>query len=58
VVSFMQDTAKEFHQFYGQCRVIGEAPDIQASRLALCKATKQVLATALDLIGVDAPEQM
>ena len=58
VVSYMQDTAKEFHQFYGQCRVIGEAPDIQASRLALCTATKQVLATALDLIGVDAPEQM
>jgi arginyl-tRNA synthetase len=58
VVSFMQDTAKEFHQFYGQCRVIGEAPDIQASRLALCKAAKQVLATALDLVGVDAPEQM
>jgi arginyl-tRNA synthetase len=58
VVSYMQDAAKEFHQFYGQCRVIGEAPDIEASRLALCKATKQVLATALDLIGVDAPEQM
>jgi arginyl-tRNA synthetase len=38
--------------------VIGEAPDIQASRLALCKAAKQVLATALDLVGVDAPEQM
>jgi arginyl-tRNA synthetase len=38
--------------------VIGEAPDIQTSRLALCSATKQVLATALDLIGVDAPEHM
>jgi arginyl-tRNA synthetase len=58
VVSFMQDTAKEFHQFYNQCRVIGEAPDVQASRLALCQATKRVLATALDLVGVEAPEQM
>ena len=38
--------------------MIGEAPDIEASRLALCTATKQVLATALDLIGVDAPEHM
>jgi arginyl-tRNA synthetase len=58
VVSFMQDTAKEFHQFYNQCRVIGEATDVQASRLALCQATKRVLATALDLVGVEAPEQM
>jgi arginyl-tRNA synthetase len=50
--------AKEFHQFYNQCRVIGEPPDVQASRLALCHATKRVLATALDLVGVEAPEQM
>jgi arginyl-tRNA synthetase len=58
VVAYAQDMAKEFHQFYNQCRVIGEADDVQASRLALCKATKQVLATALDLVGVDAPEHM
>jgi arginyl-tRNA synthetase len=38
--------------------VIGELPDVEASRLALCRATKQVLATALDLVGVEAPESM
>ena len=39
--------------------MIGEAePDLQDSRLALCQATRQVLATALGLIGVDAPERM
>jgi arginyl-tRNA synthetase len=58
VVSFAQDTAKEFHQFYNQCRVIGAPEDVQRSRLALCRATKQVLATALGLVGVEAPEQM
>jgi arginyl-tRNA synthetase len=58
VVTFAQDTAKEFHQFYNQCRVIGEAKDVERSRLALCRATKQVLATALGLVGVHAPEQM
>ena len=58
VVVYMQETAKVYHQFYNQCRVIGEAADVQASRLALCQATKQVLATALGLVGVDAPERM
>ena len=58
VVAFAQETAKEFHQFYNQCRVIGESPEVEQSRLALCRATKQVLATALDLVGVEAPEQM
>jgi arginyl-tRNA synthetase len=58
VIAYVQDTAKEFHQFYNQCRVIGEPKDVQSSRLALCQATKQVLATGLELVGVDAPEQM
>jgi len=58
VVAFAQETAKEFHQFYNQCRVIGESPDVEASRLALCRATKQVMATALELVGVEAPEHM
>jgi arginyl-tRNA synthetase len=58
VIAHVQETAKAFHQFYKQCRVIGEAPDVEASRLALCQATKRVLATALDLVGVDAPERM
>ena len=58
VIAYVQDVAKEFHQFYGQCRVIGEQDDVQSSRLALCEATRQVVATALGLVGVDAPEQM
>jgi len=58
VVGYMQETAKTFHQFYNQCRVIGEPADVESSRLALCRATKQVMATALGLVGVDAPERM
>ena len=58
IVAHVQETAKVFHQFYKQCRVIGEPAEVESSRLALCRATKQVLATALDLVGVEAPEQM
>jgi arginyl-tRNA synthetase len=58
IAAYAQETAKAFHQFYKQCRVLGEAPDIERSRLALCRATSLVMATALDLVGVEAPDTM
>jgi len=58
VVTYVQDTAKAFHQFYKQCRVIGEPEPVQSSRLALCEATRIVIETALDLVGVSAPDRM
>jgi arginyl-tRNA synthetase len=48
--------ADDFHRFYHHHRVLGS--DEQAFRLALVTATKSVLARALDLIGVDAPDRM
>ncbi len=35
-----------------------DTPERESSRLALCDATRQVLARALDLVGVSAPEEM
>jgi arginyl-tRNA synthetase len=49
--------ADDFHRFYHQHRVL-EAGEAQAFRLALCKATQTVIARALDLVGVEAPERM
>ena len=31
---------------------------MRASRLALCAATRKVLAIGLDLLGIEAPERM
>jgi arginyl-tRNA synthetase len=31
---------------------------VERSRLALCSATRRVIATALDLVGVEAPDSM
>ncbi|MGN6380413.1 MAG: arginine--tRNA ligase [Gaiellales bacterium] len=58
IAGYTQDTAKAFHQFYRQCRVLGSPPAVERSRLALCMAAMQVIRTALDLIGVEAPESM
>jgi arginyl-tRNA synthetase len=48
--------ADDFHRFYHEHRVLGS--DEQAFRLALCAATALVVRRCLDLIGVEAPEQM
>jgi arginyl-tRNA synthetase len=48
--------ADDFHRFYHHHRVLES--DAQAFRLALVTATQSVIARALDLVGVEAPERM
>jgi arginyl-tRNA synthetase len=48
--------ADDFHRFYHEHRVLES--EQQAFRLALCRATQIVIARALDLVGVDAPDRM
>ena len=49
--------ADDFHRFYHEHRVVGSG-EAEPFRLALCRATQTVIARALELIGVDAPERM
>ena len=48
--------ADDFHRFYHERRVLGE-PE-QAFRLDLIRKTQLVIARALALVGVEAPESM
>jgi arginyl-tRNA synthetase len=48
--------ADDFHRFYHEHRVLGS--ESEAFRLALARATQLVVARSLDLIGVEAPDQM
>ncbi len=48
--------ADDYHRFYHHHKVLGSSE--QELRLALCAATKTVVARCLDLIGVDAPDTM
>jgi arginyl-tRNA synthetase len=53
--------AQLFSQFYRDCRVLSDDPaeaDLSRARLALTGATRQVLANALGLLGISAPESM
>ena len=59
VVVYARDLASAFSAFYRDCPVLdAETPALRSSRLALCDATRQVLARSLDLVGVSAPEEM
>jgi arginyl-tRNA synthetase len=53
-----QDLAATFHRFYTECRVVSDDAALTQARLWLSRATKQVLGTLLDLVGVSAPESM
>ena len=59
ITNYIHDLAEKVHAFYSECRVIDrDNLEVSGSRLALCKATKQVIKNALSLIGVDAPNHM
>jgi arginyl-tRNA synthetase len=58
LTSYALDTARAFHAFYTECRVLGEEPALTQARLLLIRATRTVLRNTLALIGVSAPERM
>ena len=55
---YAQELAGLFHQFYTNCHIMGEEPQLRDARLALADASRIVLALALSLLGVSAPEKM
>jgi len=58
VAEFARNLATDFHAFYTACAVLGEDEALTSARLSLCLAAKTVLAAALRLLGVSAPEKM
>ncbi|OJZ69275.1 arginine--tRNA ligase [Mycobacterium paraffinicum] len=62
VCRYLEDLAGDYHRFYDSCRVLpqgDEQPtDLHTARLALCQATRQVIANGLTILGVTAPERM
>src|SRR5262249_39339461 len=56
ITTYAIRVADEFHRFYHHHRVLGS--ETQPFRLGLCRATRTVIASCLDLIGVEAPERM
>ncbi|MFA5114463.1 MAG: arginine--tRNA ligase [Candidatus Omnitrophota bacterium] len=55
---YLQELAETFHKFYDRHRVLGQGKELTSARLALISATRTVIATGLDLLGISAPEKM
>ena len=56
--AYLYDLAGALSIFYEQCPVLKSTGDVRDSRLALCLATKRVLASGLNLLGIEALERM
>jgi arginyl-tRNA synthetase len=61
---YVHDLATSVHRFYHagnaetEHRVVVDDPNLTRARLELCRAARHTLKTALDLMGVSAPERM
>ncbi len=58
VASWLLDTARLVHLWYHKHHVLGEPGEIMRARLALAKAARIVLANALGVLGIAAPDRM
>jgi arginyl-tRNA synthetase len=58
IAFYARDLAGAYHAYYAAERVLDQAPELTRARIALLAATRQVLANALAVLGVSAPEQM
>jgi arginyl-tRNA synthetase len=57
--TYLYDLASEFSSFYEQCPVLkADSDELRSSRLALCDFTARVMRQGLELLGIEAPEQM
>ncbi len=59
LTAYAREVASDFHQFYQACKVVNvEEAETSIARLALSMAARSVLANALAICGVTAPDFM
>lgn len=59
ITKYSVELATLFHKFYDACSVKNaETEQLKQSRLALCKAVKQVLSNSLTMLKIECPKKM
>ncbi|MEX2426191.1 MAG: arginine--tRNA ligase, partial [Thermomicrobiaceae bacterium] len=58
LATYVFELAQKFNDFYRSCPVLQAEEPVRSARIALVDATRQVLANALDTLGIKAPEVM
>jgi arginyl-tRNA synthetase len=58
LTGYLYAVAAAFSSFYENCPVLTAAPEVRASRLALCDLTARTLRLGLGLLGITTPDRM
>lgn len=59
IAAYAIELARAYHHFYDVCRVVKpEEKGLSEARLALCKAAQIAISSALQILGVSAPQRM
>ena len=58
VATFVMRLAADFHSFYHKHKVVTDDAGLTDARIVLIRAVAQVIANALSMLGVSAPERM
>jgi arginyl-tRNA synthetase len=58
LINYLNDVATDFTSFYHDCRILGVDPSLGKARVVLAQQTARVLANGLEILGIQAPEQM
>jgi arginyl-tRNA synthetase len=58
ITRYLLDLSQSFNEFYHSCPILQAPKPIMEARLKLITAVKQVLANGLNLLGIEAPEEM
>ena len=55
---FAVSVAQHFNKFYHDCQINVEEENVKLGRLKVVKITMDTIKAALDLLGIECPEQM
>ena len=58
ITRYTVELAKNFNKFYNQTQILVDDEKLKNTRLMLCYAVKNVIASGLNLLGIKAPEKM
>jgi arginyl-tRNA synthetase len=59
ITAWLYELSKNFSRFYHECPILGaESGELKTARLALCRAVREALVSAFDLVCIPFLEAM
>lgn len=58
IVRYVIELASKFHKAYNDCRIISDDAQLTQARLTMCDCARKVIANALAMMQISAPERM